>query len=249
MDMSITALWTSMGGPAKGVVILLAIMSVYSIWVMIERFIIFNRAKNQSLKLLGALSNVLTKGDYQPATDITKKYKDSHLAKVISAGLLEFEAARRDRRNTDPEVPIEAARQGMDRTAMITVAELKENLGVLATIGATAPFVGLFGTVLGIMHAFGKMATSGGGIASVSAGIAEALITTAFGLFVAIPAVWIYNYFQTKSDFLTVEMTYSGKELIDYLIKNVGAEFGRSTFTKDFPAQAAKVSGSGHINK
>jgi len=108
--MSPAALWTSMGNLAKGVVVLMAIMSIYSIWVMIERYIIFNRAKNQSLKLLGALSNVLTKGDYQQAIDITKKYKESHLAKVISACLLEFEAARRDRRNADPEVPVEAAR-------------------------------------------------------------------------------------------------------------------------------------------
>src|SRR5205085_12698660 len=115
-----------------------------------------------------------------------KKYKSSHLAKVIAAGLLEFEATRRDKRMVDTDVAVEAARQGMDRTAMITIAELKVNLGVRATIGATAAFVGLFGTVIGIIHAFEKMATSGGGIASVSAGIAEALITTAFGLFVAI---------------------------------------------------------------
>ena len=182
MDMSPQALWAQMSWMAKGVVILMLFMSIYSIWVMVERYITFQKAKNQSLKLLGALSNVLTRGDYQQAIDITKKYKQSHLAKVISAGLLEFEAVRRDKRNSDPEVAIEASRQGMDRTAMITVAELKENLGVLATIGATAPFVGL-GTVIGIIHAFQKMATSGGGIASVSAGIAEALITTAFGLF------------------------------------------------------------------
>jgi len=128
-----------------------------------------------------------------------------------------------------------------------TVAELKENLGVLATIGATAPFVGLFGTVIGIMHAFQKMATSGGGIASVSAGIAEALVTTAIGLGVAIPAVWAYNYFTTKIENLTVEMTYTSKELIDYLIKSVGSEFGRSIFTKEFQAQKA-VTGSGHIH-
>ncbi|HKS21897.1 MAG TPA: MotA/TolQ/ExbB proton channel family protein [Thermoanaerobaculia bacterium] len=206
---------------AKGVVILMAIMSIYSLWVMIERFITFQQAKNQSLKLLGALSNVLTRGDYQQAIDITKKYKQSHLAKVISAGLLEFEAARRDKKLVDPEMPVEAARQGMDRTAMITVAELKENLGVLATIGATAPFVGLFGTVLGIIHAFEKMATSGGGIASVSAGIAEALITTAFGLGVAIPAVWAYNYFQNRIDRFTVEMSNSGSEMAIYFMKEV----------------------------
>src|SRR5438132_1785845 len=224
MDMSPQALWTSMGTTAKAVVIVMLIMSIYSIWVMVERFITFQRAKNQSLKLLGALSNLLTKGDYQQAIDVTKKYKESHLAKVISAGLLEFEAARRDRKITDPEVPVEAARQGMDRTAMITVAELKENLGVLATIGATAPFVGLFGTVLGIIHAFEKMATSGGGIASVSAGIAEALITTAIGLGVAIPAVWAYNYFQNRIDRFTVEMSNSGSEMAIYFMKEGNAQ-------------------------
>src|SRR5436305_11533489 len=122
MDMSPVALWNSMGGLAKGVVILMVIMSIYSIWVMVERFITFNRAKNQSLKLLGALSNVLTRGDYQQAIDITKKFKQSHLAKVISAGLLEIEAARRVKRFTDAEVAVEAARQCMDRTAMISVA-------------------------------------------------------------------------------------------------------------------------------
>ncbi len=219
MDMSPMGLWNSMGMLAKGVVILMVLMSIYSIWVMVERYIVFQRAKNQSLKLLGALSNVLTRGDYQQAIDVTKKFKDSHLAKVISAGLLEFEAARRDKRTTDPEMPVEAARQGMDRTAMITVAELKENLGVLATIGATAPFVGLFGTVVGIINAFSKMATSGGGIASVSAGISEALVTTAFGLFVAIPAVWAYNYFQNRIDRFTVEMSNSGSEMSIYFMK------------------------------
>jgi len=222
MDMSLGALWVSMSTAAKGIVIVMIIMSVYSIWVMIERFITFNQAKNQSLKLLGALSNVLTKGDYQQAIAITKKYKQSHLAKVISAGLLEFEAARRDKRYSDPEVAVEAARQGMDRTAMITVAELKENLGVLATIGATAPFVGLFGTVVGIINAFTGMAKGGGGIASVSAGIAEALFTTAGGLLVAIPAVWAYNYFQNRVDRFTVEMSNSGSEMAIYFMKEVG---------------------------
>src|SRR5213596_1646017 len=105
----------------------------------------------------------------------------------------------------------------------------------------TAPFGGLLGPVMGIVNAFTGMAASGGGgsLASVSAGIAEALITTAFGLIVAIPAVWLYNYFTTKIDFLSVEMTYTSKELIDYLIKSVGSEFGRSIFTKEFQTQKA----------
>lgn len=222
MDMSPTHLWNEMGIVGKGVAVVMLMMSIYSLWVMVERYVVFQKAKNQSLKLLGALSNVLTKGDYQQAIDITKKYKQSHLAKVIAAGLLEFEASRRDKRNADPEIAVEAARQGMDRTAMITVAELKENLGVLATVGATAPFVGLFGTVMGIIRAFQGMATSGGGIASVSAGIAEALITTAGGLLVAIPAVWAYNYFQNRIDRFTVEMSNSGSEMSIYFMKEAG---------------------------
>jgi biopolymer transport protein ExbB/biopolymer transport protein TolQ len=204
------------------VIAVMVLMSIYSLWVMVERWITFNKAKNQSLKLLGALSNLLTKGDYTQAIEVTKKYKGSHLAKVIAAGLLEFEATRRDKRTVNPELAVEAARQGMDRTAMITVAELKENLGVLATIGATAPFVGLFGTVVGIINAFTGMAKGGGGIASVSAGIAEALFTTAGGLLVAIPAVWAYNYFQNRVDRFTVEMSNSGSEMAIYFMKEVG---------------------------
>ena len=102
---------------------------------------------------------------------------------------------------------------------------------------------------MGIVNAFTGMAQQGasGGLAGISAGIAEALITTAFGLMVAIPAVWAYNYFQTKIENLTVEMTYGSKELIDYLIKSVGSEFGRSIFTKEFQAQKA-VTGAGQIS-
>ncbi|HXI13282.1 MAG TPA: MotA/TolQ/ExbB proton channel family protein [Thermoanaerobaculia bacterium] len=229
MDMSPVALWNSMGFVGKAVVVLMALMSVYSLWVMVERMIVYTQAKNQSLKLIGALSNVLTRSAYQDAIDVTKKFKQSHLAKVIAAGLLEFEAIRRDKRHTDPELMVEAARQGMDRTAMITVAELKENLGALATIGATAPFVGLFGTVMGIIRAFEGMAKSGGGIASVSAGIAEALLTTAGGLLVAIPAVWAYNYFQNRLDRFTVEMSNSGSEMSIYFLKE--AEMGNEAKT------------------
>lgn len=227
MDLSPAGIWHAMSPLVKFISFVMIIMSVYSIWVMIERYILFNKAKKESVKLIGALSNVLTRSAYQEAIDVTKKFKQSHLAKVIAAGLLEFEASRRDKRNVDPEVAVEAARQGMDRTAMITVAEFKENLGVLATVGATAPFVGLLGTVLGIINAFEGMATSGGGIASVSAGIAEALVATAFGLMVAIPAVWAYNYFQNRVDRFTVEMSNSGSEMGIYFLKE--AEFGQET--------------------
>lgn len=228
MEINLIKVWHESTLIGKGVFIMMIIMSVYSLWVMVERWWVFNQAKTQSLKLIASMSNILTRSAYQEAIDVTKKFKNSHLAKVIAAGLLEFEAGRRDKRNMDTEVIVEAARQGMDRTAMITVAELKENLGVLATVGATAPFVGLLGTVLGIIAAFEGMAKSGGGIASVSAGIAEALIATAMGLLVAIPAVWAFNYFQNRVDRFTVEMSNSGSEMAIYFMKETESNEFRS---------------------
>jgi hypothetical protein len=135
-------------------------------------------------------------------------------------------------------------------TMLIIMAEMKRGLGILATTGSTAPFVGLLGTTMGIVTAFQAMSASGGSgsLAGITGGVAEALITTAFGLIVAIPAVWLYNYFSTKIDFVSVEMTYTSKELIDYLIKSVGSEFGRSIFTKEFQTQKASQT-SGPISR
>jgi biopolymer transport protein ExbB/biopolymer transport protein TolQ len=133
---------------------------------------------------------------------------------------------------------INTAERAVEREMLMEVVQLKRGLSILATVGATAPFVGLLGTVFGIINAFVGMATSGGaGIGAISAGIAEALIATGFGLIVAIPAVWFYNFFTTKLDNLTAEMTYTAKEMIDYLIKGVSGEFGRSRFTREFNTQ------------
>ncbi len=221
MDMSFTHLWSTMGGLAKAVVIVLIIMSVYSLWVMVERALVYRRARREAITLLTALANLLTRSAYAEAIEVTKKFRNCHLAKVIAAGLLEFETTRRGKHEIDGEVAVEAARQSMDRTSLITASEFRDNLGVLATVGATAPFVGLFGTVIGIINAFGKMASEGGGLASVSAGISEALVTTAAGLLVALPAVWAYNYFQNRVDRFTVEMSNSGSEMSMYFMKEV----------------------------
>jgi biopolymer transport protein ExbB/biopolymer transport protein TolQ len=165
---------------------------------------------------------------------------------VLGEALVEIKPLLRDR-STVTSADINSAERAVDRQMLILQAELKRGMGVLATVGSTAPFVGLLGTTMGIVNSFTGMAESGsGGLAAVSAGIAEALITTAFGLLVAIPAVWFYNYFQTKMENLTVEMTYTSKELIDFLIKQVGSEFGRSIFTKEFKAQSAAQ--TGHIS-
>ena len=164
---------------------------------------------------------------------LAESYKKSHVARVLGGALAEIKPLIQDGSVTVAD--INSAERAVEREMLMTITDLKRGLGVLATVGATAPFVGLLGTTMGIVNAFAGMAASGsGGLAAISAGVAEALITTAFGLLVAIPAVWPYNYFQTKIDNLTAEMTYTSKEMIDYLIKGVSGEFGRSRFTREF---------------
>lgn len=220
---SLLGLWMSMGLVAKGVVVVLAIMSIYSLGLMIERWLTFNKAKKESLKFATQATQLLKQNKLKDVIAVSKNYKKSHLAKVVSAGLYEFTYE-----TENPGVPagfdvVEAAKRAIERASAMTAAELKRGLGGLATIGSTAPFVGLFGTVVGIIHAFQTMAVSGGGgLGTVSAGIAEALITTAFGLLVAIPAVWMYNYFTNRIERFNVEMNNSSNELIDYFIKQRG---------------------------
>ena len=212
------SMWRSMHWPARFVVFALVIMSAWSIGVMIDRWIAFSAARKQSRFFAPAVAGALKEGKIDEAIRIAEDNKRSHLAKVVTAGLQEFQAHQ-----MSAEIPgeeIEASRRALERAAAIVHAELKRGVSSLATIGATGPFVGLFGTVLGIISAFQGISSSGTvGIAAVSAGISEALVTTAIGLFVAIPAVWVYNYFTGKIEAFDVEMDNSSSELIDYFIK------------------------------
>jgi biopolymer transport protein ExbB/biopolymer transport protein TolQ len=218
-------LWNTMTPLAKGVAVLLIVMSIYSLTVAIERWIYFAKAKKQSLAFAKLVTLHLKQDKLQEAIESSKKYKQSHLARVVSAGLYEFQ---HDLQSGTADVvghdPIEAAERAIEREALMTTADMRKGLSGLATIGTTAPFIGLFGTVIGIINAFRGMAMTGsGGIAAVSTGIAEALITTALGLFVAIPAVWLFNIFTNKIERFQVEMSNSASELIDYFIKRRGA--------------------------
>ena len=140
----------------------------------------------------------------------------SIIAKVVATGLSEFQSA--SSQVADAEV-IEAAKRGLDRSVAIVHAEMKRGLSGLATIGSTAPFVGLFGTVVGIINAFkGIETTKATGLSAVAGGISEALVTTALGLLVAVPAVWAYNYFTNKVEAFDVEMDNSSMELVNYFI-------------------------------
>ncbi len=226
MDMqssfSVIGMLQSMNWVARSVVIVLTIMSVWSLTIAIERLYRFQMAKKESLRLAREITPMLKQHKLEEAINFAnrKDFRHSHLARVLSAGLTEFQYQSSEELPPDFDI-VASGQRAIERETLMTTAEMKKGLGNLATISTTAPFVGLFGTVAGIIHAFQGMAISGsGGLGAVSAGIAEALVTTAFGLFVAIPAVWLYNYFLQKVDRFQVEMSNSSSQLTDYFIKN-----------------------------
>ena len=212
------SLWRQMGPAARLVVVALFIMSAWSLGVMIDRWLAFRAARKQSRAFAPAVAGALREGKLDEAIKIAERHKKSHLAKVVTAGLQEFQA-----HELSPDIPgeyVEASKRALERAEAIVQAELKRGLGGLATIGSTAPFVGLFGTVVGIINAFQGISTEkSAGLGAVASGISEALVTTAIGLFVAVPAVWMFNIFTTKVDSFNVEMGNSSSELIDYFIK------------------------------
>ena len=237
MELSMMDLWNQMGAFAKGIVFTLAIMSIWSLTIVLQKWWQLRAAQKETLKFAPEFSQFLEEDNLGEAIRLAEGYKKSHVARVLGNALGEIKPLIQDGSVTVAD--INSAERAIEREMLMTLVLLKRGLGVLATVGATAPFVGLLGTTMGIVNAFTGMAASGsGGLSAISAGVAEALITTAFGLIVAIPAVWMFNYFTTKIDNLTAEMTYSSKEMIDYLIKGVSGEFGRSRFTREFNTAA-----------
>jgi biopolymer transport protein ExbB/biopolymer transport protein TolQ len=202
----------------KTVIVILTGLSIYSIAVMIDKFRSYKAARDQSLEFLPIFVKNLKDSNFQGALDAARKFKKSHIAKVVSAGLIEYDNDKVELKDSHDLVG--AVGRALDRAVSLTSAEMKKGTGGLATIGSTAPFIGLFGTVVGIINAFTGIATSGsGGLAAVSAGIAEALITTAFGILVAVPAVMAFNYFTTRLERFQIEMSNSSAELLDFFLK------------------------------
>ena len=243
MDFSLLGLWSQMGIVAKCVVVILLLMSMYSIGITVERLLTFRRGRAQSIGYIGSLQPLMaTPGRLREAVGLDSRWKGSPVARVIGQGVNEFVRGMDSlgARAQDPaeiELVVDGVSRSMDRVKERELASLKRGLPVLATVSSSAPFVGLFGTVFGIITAFQNMADpskgGGGGLATVSAGISEALLTTAVGLAVAIVAVWFYNFFTTKVDDFTVDVDETAGEVLDGMMREgrgagaMAAQMGR----------------------
>jgi len=220
--MDLLKMWNEMGWVAQGIGVILIFMSMISFGVAIERIYTFTQARKQSKLYAPQVAKHLKEGRLKDAIAISssKTYRYSHLAKVVLAGLQEYQFQQESGSNLSREDLVDTVRRAIQRASALTANDLKKGVAALATIGATAPFVGLLGTVVGIITAFqGIAATGSGGLGAVSAGISEALVETALGLVVAIPAVWFYNYLTGRIEYFNVEMDNSSSELLDYFIK------------------------------
>jgi biopolymer transport protein ExbB/TolQ len=220
--LNLITMWEQMTWVAKGVAFILFFMSMWSVGVAIERIYTFTQARNQSKAYAPQVAKHLKDGRLKDAIALSssKNFRYSHLAKVVLAGLQEYQFQQESGGGLSREDLVDSVRRSIQRATALTASDLKKGVNTLATIGTTAPFVGLLGTVVGVINAFVGIASSGsGGIGAVSAGIAEALVETALGLFVAIPAVWFYNYLSGKLEFFNVEMDNSSSEMVDYFIK------------------------------
>ena len=216
MDMSMGALWAQMGWFARIILFVLIGMSILSLTVAFFKWKRMRTMANATRVFAPLFSEALENENVSGALELTETHKDSHVARVLGESLREVAPLLDDPRVAG--AAITSAERSVEREQILLADELKTGLGLLATIGATAPFVGLLGTTMGIVNSFTGMAEDGGGLEAISAGVAEALIATAVGLIVAIPAVWLYNYLTGRMESLFAELAYAGREMVDWMM-------------------------------
>jgi len=228
-------MFEQMGFVAKGVVAILILMSIYSITVSVERWFRFRKGRIQSEGYIKAVQRILSSnGRIRNVVGLHERWAGSPVAKVIGGGVSEFvrdvdELGVKVQDRAEVELLVDGVSRSMDRGKEREIANMRRGLSALATISSSAPFVGLFGTVFGIITAFQNMADpskGGGGLATVSAGIAEALLTTAVGLAVAILSVWFYNYFTSRVEELTIDVDETAGEILDSMVRDARVPLG-----------------------
>jgi len=224
-DFSLTGMWEQMGIFAKVVLIFLGIMFVVALTIIVERLRAYSRAKRQSINYIMMLRTYLQERKMQEAVAAAQQHGDSPVAKVVGAGLREYLEGLEALREEGPDDVgdfdlVDAVNRQMERAKERETANLKRGLTWLATVGSTAPFVGLLGTVVGIINSFqGLAGDGGGGLSAVSGGISEALVATAVGLLVAIPAVMMFNAFNSRVESYQIDMNDVASELVDFVLK------------------------------
>lgn len=219
MEINLLELWGRMGTPVRGVVVVLTLQALACVTVVIDRLIVLFSSAGKARAFATKVGPALEGGKYEQAITIANGVKGSHLATFLGLGLKTF--VNRLRAGDDKQRAAELTRRALERKGDAISRELNRGMNVLASTGSTAPFVGLLGTVLGIINAFKLIAASGsGGIGTIGAAIGEALVVTGYGLTVAIPSVLIFNWLSGRIANYESGLLNAGSELIDRLETN-----------------------------
>ncbi len=223
MGFSLTEMWESMGWPVKLNTIFMLGMSIYMVYVGIERFIVYRKATKQSYSFVLALKDYLAKRRLDDALKAAGTHRASPVATVVESGLVAYKQGRDALEEAGPDDVgefdlVDSVNRALERVKEREISGLRKGLGGMATVASIAPFVGLFGTVLGIINAF-ELLKSGGGMEVIGPGIAEALVSTAFGLIVAIPAAMLFNYYTGRVETMSVDINDVSSEFIDYVLR------------------------------
>jgi len=222
MSFNLSHIWTHMGPLSKGIAFVLFMMAVSFIGVTIERLIAFSRSAKESRLFAVQAGKLLEDAKVEELIPLADKFKGSSLARLFGPIIRRYVHAFEDSGDGGLS-PVQLARNEASRRQEAVGEELRRGMNVVATVGSIAPFVGLLGTVVGIIGAFQGIGSAGSaGIGPVMAGISEALIETAFGLMVAIPAVIAFNYLNTKIGAIETALGRSAGELLDELENHLG---------------------------
>lgn len=216
MDLDLVEIWSNMGTLVRAVVVVLTLQALSCIAVVIDRLILLFTSNRKSRQFAREAGSLLAAGRYEKVLEITKKHEGSHLAIFIDVGLRTFTDRVRD--GHTPEKAAVLASRALERKGENLSASLNRGMNVLASTGSTAPFVGLLGTVLGILNAFKLIANEGsGGLGTIGAAIGESLIVTGYGLMVAIPTVLLFNWLSGRIAKYESGLANAGSELVDRL--------------------------------
>jgi biopolymer transport protein ExbB len=223
MEFNAEKIWTSMSIPVKGTILIVIALSIFLLYVVVERIITYFTASSQSVRFVLGLREHLAKRRVDDALKAAQMNGKSPVAKVVEAGLRALKQGREALTTDGPDDVghfdiVDSVNRAIDRVKERETSKLRKGLGGLASVASATPFIGLFGTVFGIINAFGLL-KNGGSIDTVGPAIAEALYSTAFGLAVAIPAMMFFNYFTTRVENMVVDMNDVASEFIDFVLK------------------------------
>jgi biopolymer transport protein ExbB/TolQ len=241
MQINLIEIWHNMGLLVRCVVALLTIQAICCVAVTIDRIVLLTRSSNRARMFAASVQAAMDAGAYDAVLADAAQHQDSHLASFLEAGLRTF--LNRKAAGGDTSHAAELARRALERKGDAISRDLNRGMSMLASTGSTAPFVGLLGTVLGIINAFKMIsATGSGGIGTIGAAIAEALIVTGYGLVVAIPSVLVFNGISTRIASYEAGLLNAGSELIDQMETSGGAQSKGQAVAQRLPPRPAPAS-------